>query len=72
MKQIWIKKTGWFYLPVNAAGCLVTIGAILFMVPVLIAADRSAHSVTDELYEIFVFGSCAAFWWDWIAKRKSV
>ena len=71
MKQVWFKKYGWIYLPVQIMGVLVTLLAIAFMVPVIIAADRSAHSVSDELYEIFVFATCTAFWWKWIAEKTS-
>ena len=49
MKQTWFKKTGWVYIPVHPLGFLVTILAIAFMVPVIMAVDRNAHSVTDEL-----------------------
>ena len=71
MKQTWFKKIGWFYFPVHTMGYLVTIMAFIFMVPVVIATDRSAHSVSDELYTIFVFFTCTAFWWKWIAEKTS-
>lgn len=71
MKQTWFKKLGWVYLPAHPLGYLVTIMAIIFMVPVILAVDRNAHSVTDELYEIFVFATCTAFWWKWVAEKMS-
>lgn len=71
MTQKWFKKAGWIYLPINAAGFIVTALAILFMVPVIMAVDRNAHSVTDELYEIFIYGTCTAFWWKWVAEKTS-
>lgn len=71
MKQLWFKKMGWIYFPVHFMGVLVTLLAIAFMVPVVIAADRSAHSVSDELYEIFLFATCTAFWWKWVAEKTS-
>ena len=71
MKQTWFKKLGWVYIPVHPLGYLVTIMAIIFMVPVILAVDRNAHSVTDELYEIFVFATCTAFWWKWVAEKMS-
>lgn len=71
MKQIWFKKAGWVYLPISPMGVVVTVLAIVFMVLVVIAADRSAHSVTDELYQVFVFGTCTAFWWKWVAEKTS-
>lgn len=71
MKQTWFKKLGSVYLPVHPLGYLVTILAIAFMVPVIMAADRNAHSVTDGLYQIFVFATCTAFWWKWVAEKTS-
>ncbi len=71
MKETWFKKYGWVYLPVNAMGVIVSLLAIAFMIPVVIAADRSAHSVSDELYEIFICATCTAFWWKWVAEKTS-
>ena len=71
MKQIWFKKTGWIYIPANAMGYLVSILAIVFMIPVVIAVDKSAHSVSDELYTIFIYFSCTAFWWKWVAEKTT-
>ena len=70
MKQVWFKKTGWGYLPVHVMGIVVTLLAIAFMIPVVMAANRTAHSVTDELYEIFVYATCTAFWWKWVADSS--
>ena len=50
---------------------LATILAIIFMVPIIMVIDRNTYSVTDELYEIFVFATCSAFWWKWVAEKTS-
>lgn len=71
MKQIWFKKTGWFYIPVHPLGFAVTIMAIVFMVPIVMAVVRNGHSVSDDLYQIFVFATCTAFWWKWVADKTS-
>lgn len=71
MKQIWFKKIGWLYLPVHIIGLLITLGAVVFMVPVCITVFRNGHSVSDDLYSIFVFATCIAFWWKWIADKTS-
>ena len=71
MKQTWFKQIGWIYLPVHPAGYLVTLAAIVFMIPVCMAANRTSHSVPDFLYEVFLFGSCTAFWWKWVAEKTS-
>jgi hypothetical protein len=71
MKQIWFKRIGWFYFPVHMMGLLVTLGAIVFMIPVCMAVARNGHSVSDDLYSVFVFGTCTAFWWKWIAEKTS-
>ena len=71
MKQTWFKKTGWIYLPIHAIGILITLAAIGFMVPVCIAAIRNGHSVGNDLFEIFVYATCTAFWWKWVAEKTS-
>jgi hypothetical protein len=65
----WFKKYGWIYLPIQPEGFIVTLMAILFMVPVCLAIVRNGHSVSDDLYQLFVYGTCTAFWWKWIAEK---
>ncbi|MEP7142340.1 MAG: hypothetical protein ABI707_05705 [Ferruginibacter sp.] len=70
MKQLWFKKAGWLYLPIHPMGYTLTLLlAVIFMVPVTLAIIRNGHSVSDDLYEIFVYGTCTAFWWKWIAEK---
>ena len=71
MKQIWFKQFGWGYLPIHAAGISVTLLAIVFLIPIYIAVVRNGHSVSDDLYEMFVYTTCTAFWWKWIAEETS-
>jgi hypothetical protein len=71
MKQIWFKRAGWIYVPIHAMGLVITLLAIIFMVPVCMAIVGNGHSISDDLYEIFVFGTCTAFWWKWIAEKTS-
>jgi hypothetical protein len=71
MNNIRFKKAGWAYVPVHAMGLLVTFAAILFLVPVFFAITRNGHSVSDDLYHMFVYTSCTAFWWKWIAEKNS-
>jgi putative effector of murein hydrolase LrgA (UPF0299 family) len=67
----WFKPYGWVYLPIQAGGMIVTALALLFLVPVFTAIVRNGHSVSDDLYHIFVYTSCTAFWWKWIAEKTS-
>ena len=71
MKIIWFKKWGWTYVPVHVMGFMVTFLTIAFLVPVYSAVVRNGHSVSDDLYEMFVYTTCAAFWWKWIAQKTS-
>ena len=68
---IWFKKSGWVYIPSHFMGVVVTLLAIVFLVPIVIAIDRGSHSVSDELYQLFVYVTCTAFWWKWIAEKTS-
>lgn len=71
MQQNWFRRTRWFYIPVHPLGFFVTLLAMVFMVPVVMAVNRHAHSVSDAMYEIFVYATCTAFWWKWIAEKTS-
>jgi hypothetical protein len=67
----WFKKLGWAYVPTNGMGILVTVLAIIFLIPVYAAIARNGHSVSDDMYHMFVYTTCSAFWWKWIAERTS-
>jgi len=71
MKEVWFKKFGWIYFPINIMGVFVTIAAIVFLFPVYAAVIRNGHSVSDDLYQMFVYTTCAAFWWKWVAEKTS-
>ena len=71
MKEKWFKRTGWFYIPVSIMGFVVTFLAIAFIVPIIMASNRTSHSISDELYQIFVYVTCTAFWWKWVAEKTS-
>lgn len=71
MKQNWFKKSGWMYLPIHPFGISITFLAILFLVPVYMAIVRNGHSISDDLYEMFVYITCTAFWWKWVAEKTS-
>jgi len=72
MKQIWFKQFGWIYIPNHVMGVFITVLAIIFLIPVYMAIKRNGHSVSDDLYEMFVYTTCAAFWWKWVAEKTSV
>lgn len=67
----WFTKFGWLYRPISPEGWLVSVLAIVFMVPICMAIIRNGHSVSDDLYQLFVYGTCTAFWWKWIAGKTS-
>lgn len=71
MKTIWFKQVGLFYIPVHFYGYILTILAIVLMVPVATAVFRNGNSVTDDLYHLFIYLTCTAFWWKWIADKTS-
>lgn len=45
MKQIWFKNAGWFYIPIHPLGFAVTILAIVFMVPIVMAVVQRAYDI---------------------------
>lgn len=71
METTWFKKFGWIYLPINAAGIVITLLAFAFLVPIYAAIVRNGHSVSDDLYHMFIYTTCTVFWWKWIAEKTS-
>ena len=71
MEQKWFKKSGLLYFPIHPMGYAVTLSALIFMVPVIMAVIRNGHSVSDDLYQLFVYGTCMVFWWKWIAEETA-
>jgi len=68
----WFKRFGWIYIPTHPMGILVTVAAIIFLVPIFMAITRNGHSVSDDLYQLFVYTTCTAFWLKWIADKTSI
>ncbi len=68
---IWFKRTAFTYLPTTFMGIAVTVLAIVFLIPVCATIIRNGHSLSDDLYHLFVYTTCTAFWWKWIAEKTS-
>jgi len=68
MSTIWFKKYGLLYIPAHVMGLMITLAAIVLLVPVYMAIVRNGHSVSDDLYHLFVY---TAFWWEWVAEKTS-
>ena len=71
MKQVWFKKFGWIYLPSHPMGVVISFMGIVFLIPVYMTIVRNGHSVSDDMYEMFVYTTCTAFWWKWVAEKTS-
>jgi hypothetical protein len=71
MKKIWFKPSGLLFLPVHPMGFVITFLAIVFLIPVYMAIVRNGHSASDDMYHLFVYTTCTAFWWKWIAEKTS-
>ena len=64
------------YLPTHFMGMLISLLAIVFAVLVCMAFIENGQPVSedpyeDDVYEIFIYPVCTAFWWKWIAEKTS-
>jgi len=71
MKTQWFKRLGWFYLPISVPGVVILLAVLAFCIQVFFAIDRKSHSISDTLYGVFPFFTCAFLLFDWIASRTS-
>ncbi|HZH00483.1 MAG TPA: hypothetical protein VEY32_05335 [Flavisolibacter sp.] len=72
MKTIWFKETGWTYVPVHFIGYLITLLAVLILVPVSMTIIRQGQPIIQDIFQLFMYTSCIAFWWKWIAEKNSI
>jgi len=67
----WFKRWGWVYRPVHPLGFTVSLAALAFVVQVFLAIDARSHSVTDTLYQFYVYAAPTFLGLMWIASRTS-
>ena len=67
----WFKQWGWLYLPASVPGFAILFATLGFCASVFLAIDHRSHSVSDTLYGVFPFFTCAFLLWDWIGARTS-
>ena len=71
MNNIWFKRFGWIYVPVNAMGLLVTFLSVILNIIFFVCIDRRSNSASDPPIVFFVYFTCVFFWWRWIAEKTS-
>jgi riboflavin transporter FmnP len=71
MDTTWFKRFGWTYIPTTFMGMAVTILAVAFIIPVFACFLRNGQTESDNWYQMFVYTTCVAFWWKWIAEKTS-
>lgn len=71
MRLKWFKQWGWFYLPASVPGTFIFLSLAAVCFTVFLAVDRKSHSVSDTLYGVFPFFTCAFLLLDWIGVRTS-
>jgi hypothetical protein len=71
MKTVWFKRIGWVHVPVSVMGALVTLALLGLCAQAFVAVDRHSHSVSDTLYNVFPFFTCAFLLWDWVAGKTN-
>ncbi len=67
----WFKPVGWIYVPVKAAGWLLTLVIFAFCVHIFLFVDSRSHSVSDTLYGIFPYVVPALLLWDRVAAKTA-
>jgi len=71
VQHYWFRKYGCTYIPISIAGSLLTIAAILLAGACVWVADRQCTFLGDALIHFFIYFTCIAFWWKWIAESTA-
>ena len=67
----WFKPFGLLFLPVSAAGWLVTALTAAFCLHIFLFFDARVHSVSDLLYNVYPFWVPTFLLWAFVAGRTS-
>ena len=67
----WFKRCGWLYRPIHPIGFLAVLAALAFVAQVFVAIDARSHSVTDTLYQFYVYAVPTFLGLMWLASRTS-
>lgn len=67
----WFKKVRGSYLPNSWQGWLTYVPFIYFLIITFMAVDRSSHSVSDTVINLFPYWVSGAVVMTWIASKKS-
>lgn len=54
VENVWFKKWGWLYRPINIIGLTLCLATVFIVVWIFIAVDRRSHSVSDTLIGFFL------------------
>ena len=65
----WFRPAGFLFMPVSAAGWLVTAAAFAFCAQVFWFVDTHSHSVSDTVYGVFPFWLPTLLALAWLAVR---
>jgi hypothetical protein len=71
METTWFKKFGWIYIPIHFMGLIITLGVLATDVWLFSVIDKNSHSAGDTFITFFIYCTCTAFWWKWIAEKTS-
>jgi len=66
---LWFRRWGWFYRPVHPLGWITALAALAFVTQVFVALNAQVHSVTDLLYQFYVFAAPTFLGLMWIGSR---
>lgn len=70
-RRRWFRRIGWIYRPISPIGWVVTTGALGLCAWVVVAVDRSSHSVSDTLIGAFPYVAIFIIVAVWIAANTS-
>jgi len=65
------KDTKTIHVPVSIGGLVIDALALIFLVTVVIALNRTSHSNSDFLYSLFVYFVPTFLLREWIAAKTS-
>ena len=67
MKVGWLRKKGKYCIAIQGLCGVLALLFIVFLIPPTTAIAKQDHSLSDEIFRLYIYPAAVAFWWKWFS-----
>ena len=67
MKECLFKTVGKYGVVIQGLCWLIVLLFIVFLIPPTTAIAKQDHSLSDDIFRLYIYPAAVAFWWKWFS-----